>query len=327
MLRKLLSMKRPFFIILLISLVFFGCNNTDKVEEEISKIPVTLIVSRFDREFAEAKPTDLPKLKSAYPYLFPSQYPDSIWEAKLKDTIQIELFDEVGKTFHNFEDETQELTALFQHIKYYFPQFKVPNVITLTSEVDYNNRVILADTLLLIGLDNYLGPEHRFYVDVQKYISSGLDKKYIAADVADNFASKVVPRLRDRTFLSDMIYHGKILYLKNQLMPDADDALKIGYSQDQLDWAILNEEPIWRNFIEQEHLYSTDGELRLRFLEPAPFSKFGLELDNESPGRLGQYTGWQIVRAFMDKNTVTLQQLLNISAEEIFKKANYKPQK
>jgi len=325
MLRKLLFMKRPIFIVLLISFVFFGCNDTNKVEEEIAKIPIEFNVSRFDREFSTAKPVDLPKLKEKYPYLFPVQYTDSIWEAKLKDTIQIELFNEVYKTFPNFDNETQELTTLFQHIKYYFPKFSVPHVITLTSEVDYNNRVILADTLLLVGLDNYLGPEHRFYIDIQNYIAAGLDKKYISADVADNFAKTVVPPLRDRTFLADMMYFGKILYLKDKLMPNADDALKIGYSHDQLDWAIANEEPIWRNFIEQEHLYSTDGELRLRFLESAPFSKFGLQLDNESPGRLGQYIGWQIVRSFMDKNEVTLQQLLNIPAEEIFKKANYKP--
>jgi gliding motility-associated lipoprotein GldB len=318
-------MRRPIFIVLLISLVFFGCNETDKIEAEIAEIPVTVNVSRFDREFASAKPADLKNLKKTYPYLFPSQYPDSIWEAKLKDTIQIELFDEVGKAFPDFENEKQELTALFQHIKYYFPVFIVPKVITLTSEVQYNSRVIFADSLLLLGLDNYLGADHKFYVGIQDYISAELDKKFMISDVADNFARKVVPRLNDRTFLADLIYYGKILYIKDKLLPNADDAIKIGYSLDEIDWAIGNEEPMWRNFIEQEHLYSTDQTLRIRFLDPAPFSKFGLELDNESPGRLGRYIGWQIVRAFMDKNEVTVQQLLNISAEEIFKKANYKP--
>jgi len=59
-----------------------------------------------------------------------------------------------------------------------------------------------------------------------------------------------------------------------------------------------------------------------------PFSKFRLELDSESPGRLGRYVGWQIVRAFMDKNPeVTLTELLDIPADEIFKKSNYKPEK
>jgi len=60
-------------------------------------------------------------------------------------------------------------------------------------------------------------------------------------------------------------------------------------------------------------------------LDPAPFSKFGLELDNESPGRLGRYIGWQIVRAFMDNNDIELKQLLAMPEEEIFKKSNYKP--
>lgn len=321
-------MKKSIFKTLLISSIFYGCNTTDKVEAEILKINADVSVSRFDREFASAKVNDLPILKESYPFLFPSQYPDSIWTAKMQDSLQIELFSEVGKAFPDFIDQKQDLEGLFQHIKYYFPETKVPHVITLTNDVEYNYRVILADTLLLIGLDNYLGPEHRFYADIQDYIAAGLDQQYMVGDVADNFAKKVVPRLNDRTLLSDMIYYGKILYLKDKLMPLATDAVKMGYSQDQLDWAVANEEPIWRNFIEQEHLYSTDRELQLRFIEPAPFSKFGLEkIDNESPGRIGQYIGWQIVSAFMNSNEITVQQLLKIPAEEIFKKSSFKPKK
>ena len=324
---KLLYMKRPIFIVLLIMLLVLGCNDTDKVEEDIAKINIDLKVTRFDREFAEAEVTDIPRLKKTYPFLFPSQYPDSIWATKLQDPIQIELFKEVGNSFPDFEEETEDLEMLFQHIKYYFPQFKVPKVITMTSEVDYSSRIILADTLLLIGLDNYLGSDHKFYEGLQGYLVSGMDKKYIISDVTTSFARKVVPRLSDRTFLSEMVYFGKILYLKDKLIPFASDGEKMVYTQDELDWAKANEEPIWRNFVEQEHLYSTDNTLRLRFLDPAPFSKFGLELDNESPGRLGRYVGWQIVRSFMQNNEVSVPQLLKIPADEIFKKSKYKPKK
>lgn len=320
-------MIRIIFISIIVSLFFFGCNTTDKVEAEIAKIDVNVKVSRFDREFASAKVGDFLKLKKTYPYLFPVQYSDSIWAAKMQDSIQVELFSEVGNFFPDFMDEKQDLEALFQHIKYYFPQFNVPHVVTLTNDVEYNYRVILEDSLLLIGLDNYLGPKHRFYTDIHNYIAAGLDKKYMVSDITEDFARKVVPRLRDRTFLSDLVYFGKILFLKDKLMPSASDAIKMRYSQEQLDWAINREELIWRNFIEQEHLYSTDKDLQLRFIEPAPFSKFGLVLDNESPGRLGQYIGWQIVRSFMSKNEITVQQLLKLPAEEIFKKSSYKPRK
>ena len=318
---------RSFTFLVIFGLLFSCINSEKKIADEITAIDIDLKVSRFDREFAKAKPLDFTALKRSYPYLFPAQYADSVWIAKLKDTLQIELLSEVETVFSDFGDESEQLELLFKHIKHYFTEYEVPEVITVTSDVEYDYRVILTDSLLLIGLDNYLGPEHRFYSDIQNYIKAGLDKKYLVSDVAAAFAKKVVPKPEDRSFLSKIIYYGKELYLKDRLMPLATDAQKINYSENQLAWAENNEEPIWRNFIEQEHFYSTDNELARRFLDPAPFSKFGLELDNESPGRIGRYLGWQIVRAFMERNEISLRQLLNLPAEEIFKKSNYKPAK
>ena len=161
-------------------------------------------------------------------------------------------------------------------------------MVTVSSDVDYNNRVILADTLLLLGLDNYLGKEHRFYSGIDRYISEGFDKKYLAADVAAAFAKKVIPPPMDRTFLAQMIYYGKELYLKKLLLPLVPEEDIISYTALDYEWAQANEEQIWRYFVERELLYSTDRKLAPRFLEPAPFSKFRLMLDNESPGRIGR---------------------------------------
>ena len=185
----------------------------------------------------------------------------------------------------------------------------------------------MADSLLLIGLDNYLGKDHRFYGGIEQYIAAGLDKEYLLSDIASAFVKTTLRFPSDRTFLAQMIYYGKELYLKDKLIPLATDAQKIVYTTEELEWAQANEEQIWRYFIEQEILYSTDNMLAPRFLDPAPFSKFRLELDNESPGRLGRYMGWQVVRAFMNNNEVKLNQLLELSAEEILKNSNYKPKK
>jgi gliding motility-associated lipoprotein GldB len=316
-------MRKSIFIVLSAFLLLFGCNGNDKLAQEVKQIPLELQIARFDSEFAEAAPKDLPRLRKAYPYLFPA--PDSVWVAKMQDSLQRELFTEVGNTFRSFEVEEQELLLFFKYVRYYFPEVDIPKIITVTNDVDYNNRIILADSLLFIGLDNYLGPEHKFYGGFQRYVAKILDRKFLTSDVASALAKKVVPRPRDRTFLARMVYFGKELYVKDRLMPGFDDSLKIGYTEEELDWAMANEEPIWRNFIENEYLYSTDNKLNPRFLDPAPFSKFGLELDIESPGRLGRYMGWQIVRSFMENNEVELKQMLTMPAEELFKKSNYKP--
>lgn len=319
-------MKRPVFILLLVlSVFFYQCGEENKIAQEIDKIAIDLTIERFDKKFAATNLESLSALKKEYPYLFPSQYPDSIWMAKLKDTIQIELNTEVNKAFPDFEQEKNRLTKLFKHIKYYFPSFSVPKVITLTSDVNYLSRVILADSLLLIGLDNYLGKEHKFYQGFQNYIAADLDKHYLVSDVASEFCASVLPSQKGRIFLEHVVYYGKELYLKDKIMPFETEEQRISYSTEELQWAKINEEQIWRYFIERNLLYSTDKKLLARFLEPAPFSKFQLELDSESPGRIGQYLGWQIVRAFMENNELTVAQMLNIPAEEILKKSNYKP--
>jgi uncharacterized protein YjaZ len=74
-------------------------------------------------------------------------------------------------------------------------------------------------------------------------------------------------------------------------------------------------------------LYSYDSKLGNRFINPAQFSKFYLEIDNESPGRVGAWIGWQIVRSYMKNNEVTVAQLLKTNAKQIFEKSKYKPKK
>ncbi|MGD1945327.1 MAG: gliding motility lipoprotein GldB [Croceivirga sp.] len=256
------------FLIFIIS-----CHSDSGREQEIARIPVDLPIERFDRQFAQASSEDIPYLKSRYPYLFPKQYSDSVWMAKLNDTIQQELLSEVQKTFGDFREEEEALHSLFQHITYYFPKYRVPKVITLTSEVQYDNRVVLSDSLLLLGLDNYLGKDHHFYRSISRYIAQGLDKAYLTSDVVSAFAKKLNRFPRNRTFLSRMIHYGKEIYLKDLLIPRASDAQKMNYIEEEITWAEENEEQIWRYFIEQELLYSTDSELDRRFLDPAPFSK------------------------------------------------------
>ncbi|MCO5724753.1 gliding motility lipoprotein GldB [Robiginitalea marina] len=298
------------------------------VKPEVLAIPLSLEVDRFDLAFDQSSPEGLPDLKAAYPYLFPAQFSDSVWLHLLTDTLQQQLRAEVKKAFPEFDPYQAELELLFKHIRYYFPQSRVPEkVITLTNNVDYRKRVYLTDTLLLIGLDSYLGPDHEFYGNFSRYVAQELDPRLLVGDVADQFADRVVPLPRERSFVSRMVYYGKALYLKDLLMPLAPDSVKIGYRADQWQWALDNEGQIWRYFVERELLYSTDQGLAPRFLDPAPFSKFRLELDNESPGRIGRYMGWQIVRAFMERNDVGLDEMLNTPGEDLFRRANYKPPK
>ena len=111
------------------------------------------------------------------------------------------------------------------------------------------------------------------------------------------------------------------------MIPFKTDAEKIGYTEAQLDWAKVNEPNVWKYFVERELLYSTDAKLPNQFINPAPFSKFYLEeVDADSPGMIGRYIGWQIVKSYIDNNDTSLEKLLETDAETIFNASRYKPQ-
>ena len=315
------------FIFLFFVAAMVSCGKQSRVEQEIAEVPVDFEVVRFDQKFAAVTVETLPDLKNEYPFLFPEMYSDSLWIARVNDSIQLELNTEVEKMFSDFSNKEDELHSLFQHIKYYFPAFEAPTVITITSEVDYRNKVLVTPEYLFISLDTYLGEEHPFYMGIQAYLKKNFESHQILPDVATGYAEKYVPRPESKTFLAHMLYYGKILYLKDLWLPETPDEEKIGYTSDELEWARDNEEPIWRYFVERQLLFDSDTELYSRFLYPAPFSKFYLELDNESPAKVGQYIGWQIIRQYMDRSNVSMDEMLRTDAETIFNKANYKPKK
>ncbi|WP_053992067.1 gliding motility lipoprotein GldB [Mangrovimonas sp. TPBH4] len=304
-----------------------SCDKTSKKEQEISKIDIPFKVERFDAEFAKATPEDLPKLKANYPFLFSKRISDSVWINRMQDTLQQQLFEEVDKVYHDFGDVELDIEKLFQHLKYYDKTFTAPRVITLTSDVDYRNKTIVTDTIALIALDTYLGADHEFYSGIQKYIVQNMTKSQIVPDLANSYAEKYSFQSQRKTLLDEMVYYGKLLYFKDKMIPFKTDAEKIGYLPEQLAWAQDNESYIWRYFIDKEMLYSTDTGMAGRFIAPAPFSKFYLELDRESPGRLGQFIGWQIVRSYMEHNDVDFMEMLQMEASEIFNNSKYKPRK
>src|SRR5699024_6400085 len=300
---------------------------TSSIEKEIRQIPMEFEFHRFDKVFANASEEDLTEIKKTYSLFLDPSLPDSFWIEKLNDTLQIELEQEVIKAFPEDEPIYELVKNVFQHVKYYFPRFEPPTVYTSTTDVAYESKVILAGQNMVIGLDNYLGSKHYFYEGIQNYFRENMNPNRMSVDIATELASYTVAPIQDRTFLSQMIYFGKVLYMTDFWVPDVPDSVIIGYTEDEWEWALENEEDIWRYFIERELLYSTESGLKQRFIDNAPFSKFYLEIDNESPGRIGAYMGWQIVTSYMKRNDVSMEELAILDADLIYKNSNYKPRK
>jgi gliding motility-associated lipoprotein GldB len=318
-------MARIFQFLLILALIS-SCGKEQTKAVDVSDVEVDFKVDRFEQKFYNTTNKDFDKFKNEYSFMLSNQH-DSVWLNKMKSEDEQYLFKESQQIFTDFSEIKNQLTSLFKHIKHYNPKFEAPNVITHISDLDFEYPVIYSDSLLFISLDMYLGKDNIVYKSFPGYLSENYKKERIVVDVAKDIINQSYRKSRDRTFLYRMINEGKFLFLLDSYLPSVSDDLKMGYSREKLSFTEQNEIDIWKYFIENELLYSNDTDLNKRFIDSAPFSKFYLESDQETPGRIGVWIGWQIVRSYMKNNDVTLQQLLAEKPEEIYKKSKYKPRR
>lgn len=311
----------------LLFLILFACTSTNKKEQEINRVKTNIEFALFHKAFFTASEQDLPVLKTEYPYMFPKAMSDDLVLERMKDTSQQFLYKEVEKVFGDFKPQEKDIDDLFKHVKYYFKEFKEPIVVTDVTGVSYEDKVLYSGDLLLVSLDMFLGKEHEVYGGYAKYLAENFTPKHMTTAIAQKIIETKYPVDKDRTFLGQMIFEGKKAFLLDLFLPKVSDEIKLGYTSEKLAWAKVNEATVWSYFIKNEILYDNDSKLKQRFLEIAPFSKFYTSIDRDSPGAIAKYTGLQVVRAYMENNQVSPENLIDTDAQTILNASGYKPKK
>ncbi len=328
-----------------IGLLLTACSRNKKVD--VSGINVNINIVRFDHDFDQmhTKPmyTQAIFLQNKYGAFY-YDYIQRILEAgSARDTGYfetlrhvfinrgyIDLKTEVDSVYPNLDKQNEELTDAFRRVKYYFPKVKIPKFYAYFS--GFKAQTTVGDNYFGIGLDMFLGESSKFYPAIIEsyphYISRHFTPDNIAPRVVEGFVREnMFPETADdKTLLSQMIYSGKIMYVMDKTLPDVPDSTKIGYTPAQLKWCDDFKSQIWGYFIEENLLYESDVQKIDKYMHEAPFTP-GLGEKNESAPKLAIWTGWQIVRQYMDKHPeVTLAQLMSITdAQKILNESKYRP--
>ena len=139
-----------------------------------------------------------------------------------------------------------------------------------------------------------------------------------------NIILDMYPEKKDESTLAvKMIENGKRLYCLQKLLPEKESYQLIGYTETQLKDCYTHEANIWNLFIQNDLLQIIDNNTIKNYIGDSPKTQ---ELGEASPGNIGSFTGWQIVKKYMDNNPkVSLISLMGTSAEIILEKAKYKP--
>ena len=237
------------------------------------------------------------------------------------------LLTEAHKVFGNGSGLSEQFRTAFANIQYYYPEFKPPKIQTIISGMETD--LLVTDTLVVIGLDYFLGPGARYRPNMYQYMLRRYDKDFIVPSVMllygiDARFNKT--ELADKTVLADMIAYGKAYYFAKRMLPCVPDSVFIGFTTEEINSARENEDLIYVRLIENEVMYSTSHQIKQRYLAERPKT---LEIGEKCPGRIGQWIGWQIVEAYTKRNPEKKPpQIMGISqATAIFKDSKYRPGK
>jgi hypothetical protein len=186
----------------------------------------------------------------------------------------------------------------------------------------------MADSYFFIATDLYLGPKSKYYDGMPEYLKYFRQKEFISTEIMERIAFNLAQKdPNDNTLLNDMIWWGKVMYFEQAMQPLEPDSVIARYSGKHLLFAIENEMAMWTYFVDNKLLFDSNAELKRKFIEPAPYSKFGMPFDNETPGVIGRWMGWRIVSSYMRNNPeIKLPDLMSdTDYKSIFKNSKYKP--
>lgn len=244
------------------------------------------------------------------------------------DTFMLRINSLVEETFPDIEIVAIQVKDVYQHFKYYYPEITMPRTYTYVSGVYYDRPNVISNDYVLLGLDFYLNNKDLVYdkIGYPRYISRRCQPAYLPKNLAEElYYTFIDNQISQKTVLAEMIERGKKYYFIEAMTPSTADSVLLGYSTSQMDWADDNEGMIWAAIVGNNMLYSTAVEHKRLLFNDGPFTA---AFSEDSPARLGDYLGLQIVRSFMSNNDETLQRLMKINdCQDVLQRSQYKPRK
>lgn len=342
-----MNIKRNLQIYLFFFIAAFasGCGNKKAVD--VSDINLDIKIERFDSDMSSLTPENyeskLPALSEKYGNFYYDYMEgmlsigapgDETFNQNLKTVLGTADYNalkaEVATKYPDLKKHEGELTDAFKHVKYYYPEQKIPRIISFFS--GFTVQIPVGDNYMGIGLDMFLGLDSKFYPAIRNSIPAYISRRFTAENITPRLMEAFVREElfpepdNANTLLQKMIYNGKILYFMDAIMPNVPDSLKIGYTTEQQKWTESYEPGIWAYFLEGNFLYNSDYMEIQKYLTDAPFTP-GIGEKNESAPKLAIFTGWKIVKKYMEKNPdVTLQMLMvDADYQKILNQSKYRP--
>lgn len=328
-------MKNIIYACLLLIMAVAACSGITKDSEKNGN---NIKIKRFDKDIFTylQKPDSINEqlLKDQYPALLPAFGRISIDDSNttsifasmreyFSNDILLKIYKDALLEFNDVSPYEEKLSAANTLASQLFKGKAFPEFAMHVS--GFRENVIILNGIISISIDKYIGANYSEYVHFfQPYERQQMQPKYIVRDYLKAWLMSdiITKNNNDQSLINAMIEDGKVLYALSQILPEYKDEDIIGYTPEQLQWSIENEKSIWQKIVKQNYLFSNDNMVITRFINESPNTVL---ISNESPGRLGSWVGWQMVKKYASKKDISVEDLINVDAQTILKEGKYNP--
>jgi hypothetical protein len=328
----------------LIFVVFFltSCSS-DRWKVDTSAVEYNAAFARLDKDVFSIEPDnaseELLALRSAYgPFLDmylgdimqvgPASNPMSagLLLRFTSDPLWEELQKSIEARHPNLDAESAALGEALRRYAVHFDTRELPALVAYNS--GFNVGIYPSKTTIGVGLEWYSGSD----LDVVKqlppdlfpqYKRNKMQPEYLAINALKGWLFYTYQdQLTGDDLLARMVFSGKVLYTAQALMGEVEEETLLNYTSEEMTWARDHEFDVWKHFVENDAIFSTDQMNINKMMNDGPFTP---GMPTESPGGVGTWVGYRMVHSFMEKNKdTTLPQLMRHKADRDFLKY-YKP--
>lgn len=274
-------------------------------------------IHRLDRQIARGvMPDDSLSVKATETLFkisrYPSPSPLTVTDYAEKPSIR-EHIEGVEREYGDTRRESIALGEVFGRMRSILPQVRIPEIFAIISP--FSQSVLVADTLLYIGLNHYLGADYVHYEYFPDHVRVLKVRDRIPVDVAEALVRTAYPYRPSDDYpqvVTRLAYEGAVAEAV-MCLTDRSEACVLGYDDSQYAWLCDNEQKIWQAIVGGQMLFSTDHTIARSLADVAPHVSV---ISPEVPGRAGRFIGHRLVKSYIANNP-------SVSTEHILSPAFY----
>ena len=230
---------------------------------------------------------------------------------------------ELKKRFTDLNHHKTRIKGAFGRLKFHFKDFKTPEEV-IFSNTNYNYNATCYNESVLVGLERYIGGNHPVIIealnpsDFPEWIRNGMEEEFMDRDVVSAWISTLLIKETTGFHIEEMIRWGKIHVITEMgLRIDNKDIAPeeiLRWSNIQYKWALSNESKFWKYLMDENLLFDSNEKNRAYLINNGPYT---IGLPKESPDRMGQFLGYQMVRNYILTENIELSELPSIGYKKI----------